>query len=174
MPTWSTRQRHSAIVRRSTDAPFASALCLVAATIAFLTGGCAPPEPPPRFTLVSDDVVRDTRSELEWTRRDGERSFNWSAADEHCRALGLAGGGWRLPEITELEALYDKAQRQPCGGLADCRLDAAIDLTGPWVWSATAPYPGTPYYIDFQFGTKFYPGTPPSLVRRVLCVRAGR
>jgi hypothetical protein len=152
-----------------------SALCLVAATIAFLlTGGCSPPEPRPRFTLVSADVVHDTRSDLEWTRSDGDRSLAWSAAAAHCPALGLAGGGWRMPEIAELEALFDKTQRQPCGGLADCRLDAAIDLTNPYVWSATAPYPRMPFYIDFQFGTKFTPGTPPSLVRRVLCVRAAR
>jgi len=149
---------------------------LVAAILTLVSAAaCSPPEPAftLRFMIVTDAVARDTRTDLEWTRADGGRSLPWTAAEDHCRSLVLAGrGGWRLPEIAELEALYDETQRQPCGVSRDCRLDLAIDLTDPYVWSATERGAGTRFYIDFQFGTTFSPGIPPRLVRRVLCVRA--
>ena len=149
---------------------------LVAAMLVLVSAAaCSPPEPAftPRFMIVSDDVARDTRTGLEWTRVDGDRSLPWTAADEHCRSLALPGrANWRLPEIAELEALFDQTQRQPCGARSDCRLDVAIDLTAPYVWSATERGAGTRFYIDFQFGTTLSPGIPPTLVRRVLCVRA--
>ena len=126
-----------------------------------------------RFVAVNEAVARDRRTGLEWTRADGERSLSWAAADDYCRSLVLAGrDDWRLPEIAELQALYDERQRQPCGATEDCRLDPVIDLTDPYVWSATARGVGTRFYINFQFGTTFSPNTPPTLVRRVLCVRS--
>ncbi|WP_176733577.1 Ig-like domain-containing protein [Aeromonas hydrophila] len=40
--------------------------------------------------------------------------LNWEDADAYCNALATAGGGWRLPSLDELVALYD-AYQNPLG-----------------------------------------------------------
>jgi uncharacterized protein DUF1566 len=125
----------------------------------------------PRFVASSDAVVRDSRTGLEWTRRDDGHGLDWHAAEAYCRGLDLDGGGWRLPEIDELHALYGATARRPCGD-AQCAVDAAFTLTSPWVWSATVRDATTRGYLDFQSGNRFFPGITPQLLRRVLCVRA--
>jgi len=130
--------------------------------------------PAARFVPVVDGVVRDRTTGLQWTSRDHERALAWNDADRHCRELALGGAqGWRLPEIDELSALYDAKIDAPCGSRT-CHLDAAISLGDPYAWSATAPAEGARYYFDFAFGNRFSPGIPPTLVRRVLCVRQAR
>ncbi|HEY2386957.1 MAG TPA: DUF1566 domain-containing protein [Candidatus Binatia bacterium] len=124
-----------------------------------------------RFVPVVDGAVRDRTTGLQWTSRDHERALAWNDAERHCRGLALGGvQSWRLPEIDELGALYDAAVAAPCGSRT-CHLDPAISLGDPYVWSATAPAEGARYYFDFAFGNRFSPGIPPTLVRRVLCVR---
>jgi uncharacterized protein DUF1566 len=129
--------------------------------------------PRDHLVAVADGVVLDPRTGLEWTSRDHDQSLAWDDADRHCR--GLSRGertDWRLPEIGELQALYDKRSDEPCGDRM-CHLDPAIRLRGPYVWSASTRGPGTRFYFDFTSATSLSPGTPPTLVRRVLCVRRG-
>lgn len=127
---------------------------------------------PARLVTIRDGVVLDPRTRLEWTSRDHDHALAWEPADRHCRELGLGERrGWRLPEIGELQALYDPRFSEPCGEKV-CHVDPAIRLTGPYVWSATDRGPGTRFYFDCGYGTSFSPGIGPTLVRRVLCVRA--
>ena len=126
---------------------------------------------PERFATVGDGVVLDSRTGLEWTSRDHLRSLAWDDADRYCRELSQGERtGWRLPEIGELRILYDKHAEQACGDRR-CRLDPAVSLADPYVWSASSVSPGIPTYIDFSAGTSFSPGR--SILRRVLCVRQG-
>lgn len=130
----------------------------------------APAPAAPRFTLV-DDVARDARTGLEWTARDHERSLSWDDAYRHCGELTLARhDDWRVPELAELEGIYDPRFDEACGERR-CRLDPAIRLGGPYVWSITTRGPGTRFYVDFSYGTSFSPSLGPGLVRRTLCVR---
>jgi hypothetical protein len=127
-----------------------------------------------RFETDGNGMVRDASTGLEWTRRDAAHALAWEAAEDHCRSLELAGSrDWRLPEIDELSALYDEAAERPCGSGPPCQLDPAIELRGPFVWSATASQPTRRFYVDFRFGTRLAPLTRPGLIRRVLCVRGG-
>jgi hypothetical protein len=124
---------------------------------------------PKRFATVSDGVVLDSRTDLEWTSRDYLQSLAWDDADRYCRELALGGrAGWRLPELCELRILYDKRADQGCGDRR-CRLDPAVSLASPYVWSASLSSPGMPIYFDFTAGTSLSPG--PNIVRRVICVR---
>ncbi len=124
-----------------------------------------------RFVAKDDGVVFDRKTRLEWTSRDHDRALAWEPADRHCRQLVLGQrSGWRLPEITELEALYDTHVTQPCGTHA-CHLDTAISLADPYVWSVTSRGAGTRFYFNFAGGHSLSPGISPTLVRRVLCVR---
>jgi len=142
-------------------------------TVAACRGGAHAPAPSgsDRLVAIADGVVRDQRTGLQWTSRDHERALAWEDADHHCRGLALGrSGDWRLPQIEELQGLYDDTHSEPCGNRV-CHLDAAIRLADPYVWSGSAPGPGSRYYFDFAFGNRFSPGIGPSLVRRVLCVR---
>jgi hypothetical protein len=124
---------------------------------------------PKRFATVWDGVVLDSRTGLEWTSRDHLQSLAWDDADRYCRELAWGGrAGWRLPEIGELRILYDKRADQGCGDRR-CRLDPAVSLADPYVWSASTSSPGMPIYFDFTAATSFSPG--PGIVRRVICVR---
>ena len=136
------------------------------------SGDPASTAPRERFATSGDGVVLDSRTSLEWTARDHDESLVWEDADRHCRELRQGGrAGWRLPEIGELQALYDEHAGQRCGDQR-CRLDPAISLAGPYVWSASVRTPGTRFYLDFMTGTSLSPRPNPKLVRRVLCVRA--
>src|SRR5229473_3015187 len=79
-----------------------------------------------RLVVVGDGVVLDPGTRLAWTSRDRDQSLAWNDADRHCRGLVRGErGNWRLPEIGELQALYDRHTDQPCGDTR-CHLDPAI------------------------------------------------
>ena len=122
------------------------------------------------LSALGDGVARDSRTGLQWMTRDHDASLAWPEADRHCRDLPTGGGHWRLPEIEELQALYDRASDEPCGAMR-CHLDPLIRLGSPYVWSASPRTPGTRFYFDFSTGTSLSPDIRPTLVRRVLCVR---
>ena len=126
--------------------------------------------PSDRFVPAADGLVLDARTRLEWTSRAHAQSLPWDAADRFCRELSRGGlTGWRLPEIGELEALYDERFDEPCGDRR-CHLDPAVRLGGPYVWSASTRGASTRFYLDFSAGTSLSPGVAPRLVRQVLCV----
>lgn len=128
------------------------------------------PAPSDRFVPVAADVVFDPRTHLEWASGDHEQSLPWDDADRFCRGSSRGGRtGWRLPDIDELQALYDKHFDEPCGDRR-CHLDPAIRLGGPYVWSVSERGSGSRFYFDFTFGTSLSPSVTPTLVRRVLCV----
>ncbi len=148
--------------RRTTTALTATTTILLLATLAACQRG--------PLTATAVGVVLDRRTGLEWTGRDHEDALPWDAADRHCRELAVGERrAWRLPEVGELEALYDPQVDEPCGERR-CHL-AAIRLASPYVWSATSRGAGTRFYFDFSYGNSLSPGVTPTLVRRVLCVR---
>ena len=72
---------------------------IVAFGIGIGSGGKSPK--PDRFKLDATTVT-DTETKLVWQRRPAPQSMSWSAAGVHCKR---AGGGFRLPEIEELQGL---------------------------------------------------------------------
>jgi hypothetical protein len=123
-----------------------------------------------RFVEPSDGIVRDAHTGLEWTSHDNARDVTWPQADRYCGNLTLGDRfDWRLPEIGELEGLYDERLEQPCG-TRTCHLDPAVRLTNPYLWSATQRN-SRRFYFDFRFGASLAPLSKPGLVRRALCVR---
>lgn len=124
-----------------------------------------------RFTRIDDGMIKDTRTDLQWTRRDNDRNLTWHEADRYCQELRLGGmKGWRLPEIDELKGLYDERLQQPCGERT-CHLTPLIALTAPYVWSGTQRGPSRYVYFDFRVGSSLAPRLKPGLYRHVLCVR---
>ena len=144
---------------------------LIAALLA-TSVGCR--RTPPGLVASGDGVTLDQRTGLEWTSRDHDQPLNWDDAERHCRELAVGDRrGWRLPELSELEGIYDARIDTPCGD-RNCHLDPAIRLGGPYVWTVTTRGEGTRFYYDFGYGNGFSPGVSPALVRRTICVRAPR
>src|SRR5208337_4120449 len=52
-----------------------------------------------------DGVIADPRTNLEWAPDSG-RHMNWDQANQYAQSLELAGGGWRLPTMQELQTIY--------------------------------------------------------------------
>jgi hypothetical protein len=82
-------------------------------------------------------VLKDKRTGLGWTKSDNGRDIDWNDAGSFCAAKS---GGWRLPTIEELAAIYDEGAAAPnlarCAN-ASCRVSPLFQLSGPWFWSAT-------------------------------------
>jgi hypothetical protein len=57
---------------------------------------------------------------LVWASADNGRDIAWEDAKAYC---AHKGAGWRLPEVTELEALHGRPIK--------------AHLSGSWLWSAT-------------------------------------
>lgn len=110
-------------------------LALVAAGAAVIALGTALPAlagaPIGRY-VVDTTTVQDTRTGLVWQRHLDPAAYSWVSALTYCRSLAVAGGGWRLPNVKELQTLVDQ------GGTAPA-LDATAFPGTPSVlfWSAT-------------------------------------
>jgi hypothetical protein len=74
----------------------------------------APPTPPPtpRYQAAADTVL-DKQTKLTWQRIVDPTRRNWDAAKAYCAQLPLAGGGWRLPSMRELQSLVDESRFEP-------------------------------------------------------------
>ena len=84
-----------------------------------------------RFTKADNGVITDSVTGLDWYVGPN-RDNNWHQAKAWTENLTVAGGGWRMPTVPELKALYQKgASRvnmdplfQTQGGLGLVRADA--------------------------------------------------
>ena len=80
-----------------------------------------------RFTKAANGVISDRTTGLEWyVGPSGDNT--WHAAREWAASLTVAGGGWRLPTIKELKAIY-----QP--GASRNNMDPLFQAGGAWAWS---------------------------------------
>jgi formylglycine-generating enzyme required for sulfatase activity len=92
---------------------------------------------PQTWSQLPSGAVKDSNTGLQWTREDNGRDIDWSDAKAYCAARK---GGWRLPTVDELEALYRAAERHSqiaqCGDEL-CKVPTLFKLTSSWLWSST-------------------------------------
>jgi hypothetical protein len=51
----------------------------------------------------------DPSTGLIWTAKDNGKDVSWNSATKYCRNLRIAGySDWRLPNLTELQGIYDE------------------------------------------------------------------
>ncbi len=62
----------------------------------------------------------DSSSGLTWEVEPANKNVNWEEAVSYCEELDLAGGGWRLPTISELRSLIRGCETTKLGG--SCRV----------------------------------------------------
>jgi hypothetical protein len=133
------------------------------------------------------DYWLDPATNLMWAAKDNGKDISWKGAIKYCHKLSLAGyTGWRMPNMDELENLYDKSLTSP--GMAGDRqhyrpftwhIKGNLFLTGNQ-WSTLqrlddrSKPSGYVYYVDFNEGiaNNDPTGWPYGYTgRRVLCVR---
>lgn len=107
-----------------------------------------------RAQAVRAQAERDAREEavgvwidpatgLMWTNKDSDRDVSWQQAVDYCRNLQLAGhSDWRLPEIEELQGIYDSSINIPGhfdedGKPLNWHVKGNLKLSGAWEWSNT-------------------------------------
>jgi uncharacterized protein DUF1566 len=142
--------------------------------------------------LVSQDTRTrgywvDPSTGLMWAGRDSfGRDLNWRQAVKYCLGLQLAGyADWRLPNIEELEGIYDHGARAlGRGGKHNPRpltfhVKGDLFLTGlQWSASRSLDPDGRPtgwaYRFDFFNGGRFEDEEHFHAGLRALCVRGGK
>lgn len=97
------------------------------------------------FLAYSSGIVKDTRNNLEWFTGP-DRNVTWHEADRWVKGLSVAGGGWRMPTLKELESLYQK-------GAGSRNMTPLLKTSGWWVWSGETV--GTKEARSFSFGHAF-------------------
>ncbi len=80
---------------------------------------------PPRFTKAPNGVITDSATGLDWYV--GQEN-TWHQARAWAENLTVAGGGWRLPTVAELKAIYQK-------GASANNMDPLFQTTVAWAWS---------------------------------------
>jgi len=119
----------------------------------------------------------DSTAGLMWAREDNGSDIQQPQALAYCRDLRLAGfRDWRLPEIGELEQIYDPSVVSGTWSFDSHRYDlhvkGSIRMTGCCGWSATSgKSTGEAWAFGFDGGLRVSVGTGDSDSARVLCVR---
>lgn len=137
---------------------FFAVLCLL--VLALPVGADAPPG---RYKI-SSGTVHDMRTKLTWQQVVDSNGYAPAQAVTYCAGLPLAGGGWRVPRISELLTIVDVTKQAP-----------TIDLTAfpgaPsdvfWSSSPSVATTGT-WAVDFSTGFSTHLAT---FVYPVRCVR---
>ena len=104
----------------------------------------------PSYTDNGNGTILDNVSGRVWQKQDEGTKRTWDDAISYCSSLSLAGTGWRLPTVWELETILDTAYHSP-----------SIDTTyfpgtrsDPY-WTSTVEPSGTnkfAFYVRFDFG----------------------
>ena len=156
---------------------FAALLALLLAqtcTLAALAAAQNPRSAERRWKDRGDDVLIDQKTRLEWSRLDNGREIDWHEAKRYCDGKH---DGWRLPDLTELMAIYDSSVSGTVCLRALCHLSAYFDLTGEWFWSATPVGADGSDGSELTWGVLMVNGAKTGSVReasygaRALCVR---
>jgi len=130
--------------------------------------------PDARWTEVSDEVLKDGHTGLEWTRRDSGREIDWNQAARYCSERQR---GWRLPSLAELLVIYEAGISGTLCGRALCHVSPRFDLSGEWFWSATPVGTDGSDGPELTWGVLMVNGAQTPSVReaaygaRALCVR---
>ncbi len=98
----------------------------------------------PRFTKAQSGVITDHVTGLEWYVGPSPDN-NWHEAKAWTENLTVAGGGWRMPTIPELQALYQK-------GASRANMDPLFQPKAAWVWSGQMDDTRTAWGFAFYSG----------------------
>jgi len=122
------------------------------------------------FIDTANESLLDTRTGLEWMEGGSASELSYDDANKYC-----AERGWRLPDLYELEALYDSRFKLGCGGFV-CHISPLFRLS-TWVYWSSTKTPETqneaaqPWLFGFQQGNRLHYGSTYPSFGRAICVR---
>jgi hypothetical protein len=119
-----------------------------------------------RFIKTADGVITDSVTGLDWYVSPNHDN-NWHEAKAWTENLTVAGGGWRMPTIPELKALYQN-------GVSPYNMDPLFETTGVWVWSGQLHDPSTAWGFAFYNGQEGWHGLDYAFGRQAFAVRPSR
>jgi tetratricopeptide (TPR) repeat protein len=116
----------------------------------------------------------DTTSGLMWARQDNGSQITWSQARDYCENLRtLDHSDWRLPSVSEVNAIYDSRRLDHNrGGLRLTWIPSKHG--GParvWLWTSEEVGPGKAKLVAFH-SNNTYQEKKDNAIADALCVRA--
>jgi hypothetical protein len=94
-----------------------------------------------RYSVSTCNSIKDSRTGLEWYVGP-DRNVTWDEAQQWITGLNSCNGGWRMPSLEEIRALYNPATKAGTGYFTSGKhFPAHIDPIfngiggGSWVWS---------------------------------------
>jgi hypothetical protein len=120
----------------------------------------------PRYTKANNGVITDRVTGLEWYVGPNQDN-TWHDAKAWVENLTVAGGGWRLPTVAELKALYQK-------GAAPYNMDPLFQTPGVWAWSGQLNNAWSAWGFAFYNGQEGWHSMNYGNGRQALAVRSRR
>jgi hypothetical protein len=115
---------------------------------------------------VSTGTVTDPNTGLIWQQAlDGELR-TWEQASTYCASLPLAGAGWRLPTMSELQSIIDERVKEPA---IDPLAFPGTPSEGFWAGTPLAEMPPYRWFVSFDRGIAY--NAVPDHLYNVRCVR---
>ncbi len=119
-----------------------------------------------RFTKANNGVITDSVTGLDWyVGPNGDN--NWHQAKAWTENLTVDGGGWRMPTVPELQALYQK-------GASRVNMDPLFQPKAAWVWSGQMDDARTAWGFAFYSGLVNSHGLNYAYGRMAFAVRSRR
>ncbi len=116
------------------------------------------------YVAYADGIVIDTKTGLEW-KAGPDKDTNWNEARSWVESLNLDGGGWRMPTMDELAALYKK-------GAGSRNMTSLLKTTGWGVWSGETKGSSSAGGFHFHDGYRLWVARSSSDGLRALAVRS--
>ena len=170
LPAWTIDNAHHALVLNDEAGPVGGQQ--------LATVGVPTPQPqrtapvptaptPPNTPSLSADVryrkagcgsIIDTKTDLEWYVGP-DANISWLEATQWVRQLPNCGGGWRLPNLTQLKTLFDQTVSAGTGYFTrgeywPAHIDPAFSAIGggSWVWADGVIENSTAPAVNFNQG----------------------
>ena len=129
-----------------------------------LTGQVVDGQGQPRFTKAENGVITDSATGLDWYVG---KENTWHQAKAWVEGLTVAGGGWRLPTVAELKAIYQK-------GASANNMDPLFQTTVAWAWSGELNNAWSAWGFAFYNGLEGWHSLDYGNGRLALAVRSHR
>ena len=100
----------------------------------------------------ADGTVADARTGLTWQQGFSATTLDWADANQYCSTLALAGGGFRLPDMKELQSLIDESTTEPA---IDGVLFSNTPSVGFWAATPLADTPTAAWFVNFASGVSY-------------------
>lgn len=98
-----------------------------------------------------NEVVTDAATGLSWQRTLDSKQYSFAEAEAYCSELSVAGGGFRVPSMKELQTLVDERKNEPPA--IDATAFPATPAMGFW-WTSSKSVndAGAAWFVNFASG----------------------